>query len=167
MNDQQQRALAAGLKALAERTRHASASPHVELAVLAEMQGSFRLKPDATLGKPETRWSLTRFGALAAALLLIVGGALWTARLERPGTVVIQPDGFVSVPQAAALPDIESASIVRVSLPVAALPVYGVAIASGLTTESVQAELLVAQDGTARAIRLVTDTDTSRSANND
>ena len=38
MNDQQQRALAAGLKALAERTRDASASPHVELAVLAEMQ---------------------------------------------------------------------------------------------------------------------------------
>jgi hypothetical protein len=153
MNEQQQRALAAGLKALAERTRHASASPHVELAVLAEMQ--------------KGGWSLTRFGALAAALLLIVGGALWTARLERPGTVVIQPDGFVSVPQAAALPDIESASIVRVSLPVAALPVYGVAIASGLTTESVQAELLVAQDGTARAIRLVTDTDISRSANND
>ena len=160
MNDQQETALAAGLKALADRTRNASASPHVELAVLSEMhstQPAFRLTRKS--------WSLSRFGPLAAALLLIVAGALWIARLEGPGAIVLQPHGFVSVPEAAALPDMESASIVRVSLPVAALPVYGVAIAPGLTTESVQAELLVAQDGTARAIRLVSDTDTSRSAN--
>jgi hypothetical protein len=71
---------------------------------------------------------------------------------------VVQTDGFVALPGAAVLPDMESANIVRVSLPVAALPAYGIAIA-GFRTESVEAELLVAQDGQARAIRFVHESD--------
>ena len=71
---------------------------------------------------------------------------------------VLQPTGFVALPGAAVLPDMESANIVRVSLPVAALPAYGLAI-SDFRTESVEAELLVAQDGQARAIRFVNDSD--------
>jgi hypothetical protein len=85
---------------------------------------------------------------------LAVGAALWTAR-SVPPPAVVHPAGFVALPGAAALPMLESANIVRVSLPVAALPVYGVAIQPDVKSGPVEAELLVAQDGQPRAIRLV------------
>ena len=157
MNDQQQQALAAGLKALAERTRNASSSPRVEQAVLGAMSRSFRLKPEAaTLRLSATGFGLTRFAGIAAALVLVVGGALWTARFERPADrEIVRPFGFVALPNAAILPEMESASIVRVSLSVSALPDYGMAIVPEMSADLVEAELLVAQDGQPRAIRLV------------
>jgi hypothetical protein len=148
MNEHQQRELAAGLKALAESTRAAAASPHVEQVVLAAA------RPSASRRKPQP-WA--KLLPLAAGLVLMTGAALWTARMVPPAPPSpIEPAGFVALPEAAGLPQIESANIVRVSLPVAALPAYGVAV-TDLKTESVEAELLVAQDGQARAIRLVTD----------
>jgi hypothetical protein len=73
---------------------------------------------------------------------------------------IIRPQGFVAVPAAAALPQFESGSIVRMSLPVTALPSYGVDISPASSGEPVEADVLVGQDGLARAIRLV---NTSRS----
>jgi hypothetical protein len=68
---------------------------------------------------------------------------------------VIEPAGFVAVPGAASLPQFESGTIVRLELPVSVLPEYGVDIfpAAG---QPVEADVLVGQDGQARAIRLVT-----------
>ena len=149
MTDQQQRDLTRGLRALAESTRDFNASPHIEAAVLAKMGSA----PAEAAARPSSR----RLLPLAAALFLAVGGALWMASTASVPHVV-QAAGFVALPGAAALPDMESADIVRVSLPVAALPAYGVAIAD-FRTESVEAELLVAQDGRARAIRFVNDSD--------
>ena len=149
MTEQQQRELARGLRALADSTRDFKVSPHIEAAVLAKM-GSASAEAAA---RPTSR----RLLPLAAALLLAVGGALYLARTA-PVTHVVQAAGFVALPGAAVLPDMESANIVRVSLPVAALPAYGFAIAD-FRTESVEAELLVAQDGQARAIRFVNDSD--------
>jgi hypothetical protein len=68
---------------------------------------------------------------------------------------VIRPQGFVAVPTAARLPQFESGVIVRMSLPVAALPSYGVDISPASSADAVEADVLVAQDGVARAIRLV------------
>jgi hypothetical protein len=65
---------------------------------------------------------------------------------------------FAAIPGAAGLPDFESGSIVRVELPVAALPAYGVEIAPDAARSQVQADMLVGQDGHARAIRLVAPT---------
>ena len=73
---------------------------------------------------------------------------------------VVQPAGFVPVPAAAGLPQFESGVIVRLSLPVAALPSYGVDISPASSGDSVEADVLIAQDGVPRAIRLV---NTSRS----
>jgi hypothetical protein len=73
---------------------------------------------------------------------------------------VIQPAGFVAVPAAAKLPQFESGLIVRMALPVTALPSYGVDIFRASSGEPVEADVLVGQDGLARAIRLV---NTSRS----
>ena len=75
----------------------------------------------------------------------------------------IAPAGFVELPNVAALPEMESASIVRVSLPASALPQYGMVIVPGMSAPSVEAELLVGQDGQARAIRLVRESNTQRS----
>ena len=152
MTEQQQRELAKGLKALADSTREMNSSPHVEAAVLAKM-GSVNGITVATSVPPTHRLI-----PLAAALVLAVGGALWTAR-SMPAHPAIRPSGFMALPGAAWLPEMESATIVRVSLPVTALPAYGVAIQPDVTSEAVLAELLVAQDGQARAIRFVNDSD--------
>lgn len=89
---------------------------------------------------------------------------------SRPGTAVrrpprraaatppINPEGFVLLPAAAGLPDFESGAIVRMELPVTMLPAYGVDLGPQLVQErdaSVEADLLVGQDGQPRAIRLV------------
>lgn len=147
MNEQQQRELTAGLKALADLTRHARASPRIEQAVLAEMSRAVSRRPAFP----------TRLFPIAAALMIAIGGALWVARTtdRQAPRAVIEPQEFVALPLASALPDIESATIVRVAVPVSALPTYGIAISPDMPAHLVDAELLVAQDGQPRAIRLV------------
>jgi hypothetical protein len=79
------------------------------------------------------------------------------ARPPRAGRpAFVQPAGFVALPGAASLPEFESGTIERVALSLSSLPVYGVDIAPDAAANPVQADLLVGQDGQARAIRLVT-----------
>jgi hypothetical protein len=180
MTEQQQRELAAGLKALAESTRDQGAGPHVRQHVqharlrLPQRQGAASYGEVSPERAQEFR---ARVGGshvarphvwlpLAASLLLATASAVWVAQSSAPPPPPVEPAGFVALPEAERLPMMESANIVRVSLPVAALPAYGVAVAD-LQTESVEAELLVAQDGQARAIRLVNSFTNSRSANNE
>jgi hypothetical protein len=66
----------------------------------------------------------------------------------------IQAVGFIPIPSAAGLPEFESGQIVRLGIPVTALPTYGLEIPAG-EESSIQADLLVGQDGQPRAIRLV------------
>jgi hypothetical protein len=47
---------------------------------------------------------------------------------------------------------------VRVEVPVASLPAYGIDISSGAGKGPVEADVLIGQDGFTRAIRLVTTT---------
>lgn len=72
---------------------------------------------------------------------------------ERRG--IVKPAGFVELPGAAGLPEFESGTIVRLELPVASLPVYGIEIPAAADERPVEADLLVGQDGAVRAIRLV------------
>lgn len=67
----------------------------------------------------------------------------------------MQAGGFLDIPAAAYLPPMESGAIVRTELPLSALPSYGIQIGPEMTTDSVDVDLLVAQDGLARGIRLV------------
>ena len=62
---------------------------------------------------------------------------------------------FITLPGAAGLPDLESGSVVRIAVPVGALPEYGLDIVQGGSKTTVDADVLVGQDGLARAIRLV------------
>ena len=72
-------------------------------------------------------------------------------------------EGFVALPAAAGLPELESGRIIRIDLPVASLPAYGVDVIPDLRRPDVEADLLVGQDGQPRAIRLVTVNSNSRS----
>jgi hypothetical protein len=87
-------------------------------------------------------------------------GAPQSARRKRAvqrtqTAIVVSPNGFVELPWTAGLPAFESGEIVRVEVPVASLPAYGFDISSG-GNRSVEADVLVGQDGLARAMRLVT-----------
>jgi hypothetical protein len=75
---------------------------------------------------------------------------------------VVTPSGFVALPWSAGLPAFESGEIVRMDLPTAALPTYGIDISPGASSGWVQTDVLIGQDGFARAIRLVTSTTRSR-----
>jgi hypothetical protein len=67
---------------------------------------------------------------------------------------------FMPIPGAAGLPAFESGRIVRVELPMSALPSYGVAIVPDAMRSAVEADVLVGQDGQARGIRLVSPAET-------
>lgn len=154
MNEQQERALRAGLKALSATTRHVSASPAVERTVMADMRRVAKPRPRSRAWIP-----------VAAALLIATGSGAWIARQTSPrSATAMRPAAFVEVPGAAMLPPLESAAIVRVALPVAELPSYGIQIVPEIGVATVEADLLVAQDGHARAIRLVRPMDSSRSS---
>lgn len=71
---------------------------------------------------------------------------------------IVRPSGFVALPWSAGLPAFESGEIVRMEVPAATLPTYGIDISSGVSGKPVEADVLIGQDGFARAIRLVTST---------
>jgi hypothetical protein len=162
MNEQHEHALRDGLRALADRARGDGASPRVEAAVLAAIAGARREPPAAA--RPALRAGGWFSLAAAAALVLASASGAWVAsRAVSPRPGPIEPAGFLEIPGASALPPMESGSIIRIALPVGALPQYGLQIPGDAVSGHVDADLLVAQDGVPRAIRLVRD-DTLRSS---
>lgn len=155
MNEQQQRALTRGLKALAASTQNASSNPRVEAAVMAAFARACQPAQPAPL-RANIAW-----GAIAATLIFACASGVWLShRYTRDGEAAIQQAGFLQIPGTSFLPPMESGSIIRVALPVTALPSYGIQIVPDMTNESVEADLLIAQDGLARGIRLVNDSQT-------
>jgi hypothetical protein len=70
-------------------------------------------------------------------------------------TISVDVDGFIPWPGAATWPPFESGELVRVELPVEALPALGLATRASGMGMFVQADVLVGQDGFARAVRVV------------
>jgi hypothetical protein len=66
-----------------------------------------------------------------------------------------ETDGFYPLPEAEALPAVENAMVVRVELPVSSLQLMGVPVGEESADSNVEADLLLGQDGLARAVRLV------------
>ncbi len=83
-----------------------------------------------------------------------------TVSRRTPGPLTSSPrraaseGAFITLSAAVGLPDFESGVIVRMELPQSALPAYGLEIFPESKTP-VEADLLIGQDGQARAIRLV------------
>ena len=114
------------LRELSQATRDAQPSPEMEARLLRAFADSGRVPARSV----PVRW----VPAIAASLLLaaVVGVLVFqltklparapvAAAGEADGRIV-SLDGFVPIPGAGALPQLESASIVRYELPVGALP---------------------------------------------
>ena len=119
---------------------------------------------DAHWARPRRR----RAGRLAwmiatAASILIAITLDWLVVRNAPQHAHATPDPvvdtaeFVRWPGADALPPFESGELVRVDLPVSALPALGLwpSQSAGSPGSVVQADVVVGQDGFARAVRLV------------
>lgn len=152
------------------------ADPAREAALMAAFDGA-HLKPvvrspvrlaSVAQGRRDY-WHLTAFAAAATILIAVGIAPALTGRQGHPsgGTATHRPvpavpdvrleppSEFVIVPGAAALPAMESGTLVRMEVPVALLPSYGVTPPAGRAA-NVTADFIVAQDGLPRAVRLVT-----------
>lgn len=156
-------ALTHDLRDLAGSAAGAGAMPELEARLLAAFE---RQRQIGSL----PRWMAAPRRALAAAAaVVLVSAAAWTLRVAEDGdapepdgdrAAAAAPageplDGFVALPAAAGLPPFESGVIVRIELPVASLPAYGVEMVPAAAAAQVEADVLVGQDGLPRAIRLV------------
>jgi hypothetical protein len=141
-----QRELSRGLRTLAASVEVPS-STALEARLLAH-HGS-REAADATVA-----W----YPALkVAAAVVLLAGAVFLAWRDvsdvPPGAAPSPSAGFVLWPGAATLPPFESGELVRTELPVTVLPTLGLPTPE-TPRETVTADLLVAQDGLVRAVRL-------------
>jgi len=140
------------LSRLREATHVPPPDPDRERALLAAF--------DQYWSKPRPRpvsWSWT---VAAAALLGLTAGLNWMVLTEAPRSLPASSNvrddvsGFVPWPGSEAWPRFESGALMRVELPASSLPLLGL-VAPASAGSVVQADLLVGQDGFARAVRLV------------
>lgn len=149
------------LRALASE-RLLEAPPHVEARLVEEFR---RRKRRRTLGF----WAPALGLAAAAAMALLFwshsnqpGASQNPAAAVQSASTVADDDpaaSFYPLPEAEALPPVENAMVVRVQLPVSSLqlmgvPIDGVPVDEERADASVQADLLLGQDGLARGVRL-------------
>jgi len=135
--------------------RHRVKVPPVDPVREAALLAAF----DARRARPVRRSRLPVWAA-AAALILITVSLNWMVVRKPPAPVDVAADpvadlaGFVAWPGASAWPPFESGSMIRVDLPVSILPTLGLPVPSS-ATGLVPADIVVGQDGLARAVRLV------------
>jgi hypothetical protein len=112
---------------------------------------------DAHHARPRPRRATWVWTAAAASLALAIGlgrlGVSDAPQVETPD-VSVDLAGFVPWPGAFALPPLESGELRRVDLPRAALPALGLT-APASAAAVVPADVVIGQDGLARAVRLV------------
>lgn len=141
--------LTAGLRALAADTG-GGPSASLERRLLASFE---TLHAERGAARGEWRSPV----AAAAAVVVLAGGILFAwQRYERAHEAALEAVAgeFVPWPGASTLPAFESGQLVRTELPASALPILGIATPARITGTTVAADVLVGQDGLARAVRL-------------
>lgn len=108
--------------------------------------GPLTIRPPDVVNRSKRRWSGHRGAPPAPA----------RPRTDETLEVLFDTESFVAWPWAAAGPRLESGAVIRVSLPVSILPALGLWPPPSAGRD-VPADLLVGQDGFARAVRLVSD----------
>ena len=114
---------------------------------------------DAHWAQPRSRSSRLSL-ATAAALAAAIVGLNWLVLSNTPHVDQLAAEpafdstGFLPWPGAEAWPPFESGSLVRVDLPVSELLALGLPVPQS-TVSVVQADIVVGQDGFARAVRFV------------
>lgn len=172
-------ALNLALRGLAVQEADQPASPRMEAALVQE----FRREKAAAIGR-RVRWQVAALGIAAVALLAF--GLSMHHRPVKPGVVAGQPgtssqpgpaaaaadrsepaeaedwSDFVPLPYGADPDAAEEGAVVRVELSRASLASLGVSLTPTESDEPVLADLVVSEDGTPEAIRLVSEENASR-----
>ena len=148
-----ERELLEGLHALASEGP-VQAPKEVEARLLAEFRRRSRLR------RARAWMSAASIGAIAATVAVLIWIGPFTTKpstLQQDATVLADEtaSGFYPLPDADALPPVESALVVRVQLPMASLELIGFPITQDSASERVEADVLLGQDGLARGVRLV------------
>ena len=152
-NDADNTHLADALRRLRNGIEVPPIDPSRELSLLAAF--------DAHWAQPRRRagrwaWTIATAASVAIALALdwvVVKHVPAASEATRPDPVVDMA-GFMPWPGAHTWPPFESGELVRVDLPVSSLPALGLWPPPSASS-IVQADVVVAQDGFARAVRLV------------
>jgi hypothetical protein len=133
------------------RSRAATDAPGRPTTVVADLP-----TPDAAQVPGSVRTSAP-VGSTPGVAAVDLAGRHRTARrqVRAPAPPIVGPVGFVELPGAGGLPEFESGQIIRLEIPLTSLPTYGIEILPDAHGTPVEADLLVGQDGQARAIRLV------------
>jgi len=146
----------AALRALAADDAKLTASPNVEKRLLAEVRNISRMRR-------RRAW----FGVGSAAAVMLLGIALnsWRSGIRQPSGTALSPSAREGrVPEIATdflpLPyshvPMNIGSTVRIEVPAAALASFGLAPPDFRKSDvKVQADVLIGEDGLARAIRFV------------
>ena len=148
-----ERELLEGLRAIASEGPR-EAPVQVEERLLSEFRRRSRLR------RMRTFLSAASVGAIAAAIVVLVwiGPLASRPAVPAPDAAAVADEttaGFYPLPDADALPPVESAMVVRVQMPMTSLELIGFPINEERAAERVEAEVLLGQDGLARGVRLV------------
>jgi hypothetical protein len=140
--------LSESLRELADASRSREPAPRVEERVMA----AFDAARAAPARRPARRW----LALAAAAIVVLACGTMWSvARRSTPAAPLEPaPSEFVAWPGSSTLPAFESGELVRVDLPVSVLPSLGLVLPTTRAV-AVKVDVIVGQDGFARAVRLV------------
>jgi hypothetical protein len=144
-----ERAMSSALRRLAQDTAEPASNPADEKAVLAAF--------DAFWAQPRSRTPMRRWLPLAAAAILVLAATLTWIIAHRPKPApplaALPATEFVPWPGASSLPTFESGRLMRMELPTSMAVSLGLAPPPS-QTGVVTADVLVGQDGYARAVRL-------------
>jgi len=141
--------LANAMRRLAAHAAKVEPASQHEVALLAEFD----------------RWNRRRHRRrvwLSSAGLAAVLSTIWLiadrpAPPKAPGVEAVKQaeDPFMPIPYVTPLAPYERADVVRVNLPVTALVAAGIPVGTAVPSMTMQADVIVGQDGRAHAIRLV------------
>jgi hypothetical protein len=150
-----EQALSAELRGLAASAEAAQAPPRVEAALRA----AFRGQPAKKVARPPWR---REWVAIAASLVVLFAAAAALLRhtsepeLSQPAASQELTTEFIPLVYGSDPLPAENELIVRVKLPRIALVSFGLPVSEDRAGEPVKADILVGDDGVARAIRFVT-----------
>ena len=138
--------LTGALQRLAEENAAVPVPPDLEARVLAAFDA--RVRPAV-----RTRWWLPASACAMAALFALAAFLL----LHSPAAPAAHPAGayFVPIPYVAPPAPYERTEVIRMNVPVAALLAAGLEVRKVDAGETVQADVLVGQDGRPLAIRFL------------
>jgi hypothetical protein len=158
MQDSENRdpALTAALRALADDDARTGASPMVEARLLSEVR---------SIAWARRRRTYATVVAIAAALLVAVALPVWRATHRPPATpasarplVALEERTTAFLPLFYSSVPVTNAQVVRMKVPRSALASFGLASMdslNGSSSATVLADVLVGEDGLARAVRFV------------